>query len=143
MIKNERQYRIAKANLDKWLTTLAQLKNEPLANAPKWVLAEQLKSAEEQVRQLQAELKDYDDTASGAKKLPSPSLVSDVPSLLIAWRIARHLTQKQLAERAGLNENLLQKYEAENYGCASYNTIAHIARILQEEESGQHHYAER
>jgi ribosome-binding protein aMBF1 (putative translation factor) len=137
MIKNERQYRIAKANLEKWLKTLAQIKTVQQPETPDWVIAEQLKSIEEQVRQLQAELKEYDDTVSGVKKLPSPSVVGDVPSLLIAWRIARHMTQRQLAEKAGINENLLQKYEAENYGCAAFNTIAHIARILQDEEIGQ------
>lgn len=136
MIKNERQYRIAKANLAKWLKTLDQIRSGEPPDTPKWVVAEQLKSVEEQVRQLQAELNEYDDIVSGAKKLPSPSVVHDLPSLLVSWRIARHLTQKQLAERAGINENLLQKYESENYGCVAYNTIAHIARILQE-ETGQ------
>ncbi len=143
MIKNERQYRIAKANLEKWLKTLCQIKNGELPDTPKWVATEQLKSVKEQIRQLQSELKEYDDIASGAKKLPSPSVVNDLPSLLVSWRIARHLTQKQLAERAGINENLLQKYESENYGCVSYNTIAHIARILQEEESCQHPHIQR
>jgi HTH-type transcriptional regulator / antitoxin HigA len=143
MIKNERQYRIAKANLAKWLKTLEQIKSGEQPDTSKWVVAEQLKSVEEQVRQLQADLKEYDDIVSGAKKLPSPSLVNDLPSLLVSWRIARHLTQKQLAERAGINENLLQKYESENYGCVAYNTIAHIARILQEEETCQHQHLER
>lgn len=142
MIKNERQYRIAKANLEKWLKTLCQIKNDEKPDTPKWVVAEQLKSVKEQIRQLEAELKEYDDIASGAIKLPSPSVVNDLPSLLVSWRIARHLTQKQLAERAGINEKLLQKYESENYGCAAYNTIAHIARIL-EEETCQHRHIER
>ena len=120
MIKNERQYRIAKANLEKWLKTLCQIQNDEKPDTPKWVVAEQLKSVKEQIRQLEAELKEYDDIASGAIKLPSPSVVNDLPSLLVSWRIARHLTQKQLAERAGINEKLLQKYESENYGCAAY-----------------------
>jgi ribosome-binding protein aMBF1 (putative translation factor) len=134
MIKNERQYKITKAKLEKWLKTLDQVRTLPQPGIAEWVVREQMLAVQEQVKQLQSELKEYEDTASGAKTLPDPSLVNDIPSLLISWRIARQLTQRQLAERAGINENLLQKYEAENYGCAAYNTIVRIARVLKEEQ---------
>lgn len=132
MIKNEKQYKIAKSNLEKWLKTLEQVRTMAQPSTPKWVVREQLLGTEEQVRQLKAELKEYEDTASGKRPLPDPSLIDQIPFLLISWRIARQLTQRQLAEKAGIHENLLQKYEADNYGCASYNTIMHIAHVLKE-----------
>ena len=116
------------------MKTLNQARTLQQPGTAEWIVREQILAAEEQVKQLQSELKEYEDTASGAKILPDPSLVDDIPSLLISWRIARQLTQRQLAERAGINENLLQKYEAENYGCAAYNTILHIARVLKDED---------
>jgi HTH-type transcriptional regulator / antitoxin HigA len=54
------------------------------------------------------------------------------PQLLISWRIARHWTQRQLADRLGMHENQIQKYEAEDYSCASLETITRIAAILKE-----------
>lgn len=134
MIKNEKQYKIASAKLEKWLKNLEQVRTVQQPGVPDWILSEQLLGVEEQVKQLQTELKEYEDIASGSKPLPDPSLVDQIPWLLISWRIARRMTQRELAERAGIHENLLQKYEAENYGCASYNTIMHIAHVLKGDE---------
>ena len=139
MIKNEKQYKIAKAKLEKWLKNLELVKNGSMqSEVADWVFREQVFGIEEQVKQLLAELEEYDDIASGKRVLPDPSLVDQIPELLISWRIARRMTQRELAERAGIHENLLQKYEAENYGGASYRTITHIAHILKSAESTEH-----
>lgn len=133
MIKNERQYRIARANLEKWLKNLEIHKTAKQPDLPAWALQEQRGSIGEQVRQLQAEIKEYEDTVTlGLKNLPDPEMVNDIPVLLIKWRIAQHLTQKELAVLAGLHENLLQKYEQENYSGASFKTIQHIAHVLKD-----------
>jgi DNA-binding XRE family transcriptional regulator len=132
MIKNEKQYKIAKVKLEKWLKTQAQLPNNRGASKD-WLVKEQEFGVEQQINQLRAEIAEYDETASGKRKLPELELVSKIPSMLISWRIAHHLTQRELAERVGIHENQLQKYEAEDYACASYQTIAHIAQVLKEE----------
>src|SRR5580700_4459798 len=116
MIKNERQYKIANAKLEKWLKTQKQLKKNQRNNIPDWLLAEQNFGTAQQIKQLKAEITDFENTAAGTKSLPDPSLVDEIPQLLISWRIARRMTQRELADRAGIHENLLQKYEAENYG---------------------------
>jgi DNA-binding XRE family transcriptional regulator len=107
---------------------------------PAWVVQEQGVGIAEQVRQLQAEIKDYEQTVeAGPKSLPDPQVaVSDLPVLLIKWRIAQHLTQRELATLAGIHENLLQKYEQENYSGASLRTIQHIAHILKDKGESQH-----
>ncbi len=130
MIKNEKQYKVAKSKLNKWLETQSQLRSSDITD---WVVKEQKFGVEQQIKQLKSEIKEYEDTVSGrGRKLLELELVSQIPSMLIKWRIARHLTQRDLAERAGIHENQLQKYEAEDYGCASYQTIAHIAQVLLE-----------
>jgi len=129
MIKNEKQYKVAKSKLRKWLETQTQLRSADISN---WVVKEQKFGVEQQIKQLKSEIKEYEDTVSGRRKLLELELVSQIPSMLIKWRIARQLTQRELAERAGIHENQLQKYEAEDYGCASYQTIAHIAQVLLE-----------
>jgi HTH-type transcriptional regulator/antitoxin HigA len=86
---------------------------------------------EQQIKQLSSELEEYDDTVSGKAKLPDPALVEEIPILLIRWRIARHWTQRDLADRVGLHENQIQKYESEGYGGASLLTVGKIAAALK------------
>ncbi len=131
MIKNEKQYNSAKAKLQKWLITKEQVLARVASDQPEWLVAEQLFGVEEQIRQLGAEIEEYDATVSGKAILPDPSLVSEIPLLLIRWRIARHWTQRDLAEQVGLHENQIQKYESENYGHASLQTVSKIAAALK------------
>lgn len=132
MIKNEKQYKIAKAKLQKWLQNLQIHASDTQKDLPEWIVREQGVSIREQVIQLQAEVKEYEDTlASGTVELPDLAMLEEVPALLIKWRIACRLTQRDLASLAGIHENLLQKYEQENYSGASLKTILHIARVLK------------
>ncbi len=131
MIKNEKQYNSAKAKLQKWLITKEQVLARVASDQPEWLVAEQLFGVEEQIRQLGAEIEEYDATVSGKAILPDPSLVSEIPLLLIRWRSARHWTQRDLAEQVGLHENQIQKYESENYGHASLQTVSKIAAALK------------
>jgi ribosome-binding protein aMBF1 (putative translation factor) len=134
MLKNEKQYNSAKAKLQKWLKAQDQLQKGASAGQPEWVIAEQAFGIQEQINQLQADVKEYEDTLAGKKKLPDPSLVAQIPYLLVSWRIARHWTQKDLAERVCLHENQIQKYESENYAGASLQTISKIAEALTGDE---------
>jgi hypothetical protein len=52
MIKNEKQYKIAKANLGKWLKNLEMHKTVAQPDLPDWVLREQGVSISEQVKEL-------------------------------------------------------------------------------------------
>jgi HTH-type transcriptional regulator/antitoxin HigA len=69
---------------------------------------------------------------SGKTKLPAlASAIHCVPDLLIQYRIAKQLSQRQLAQLLRLHEQQIQKYESTNYGCASFDTICHIADALE------------
>jgi len=131
MLKNEKQYNSAKAKLQKWLKTLQQVKSGASPDQPQWLIAEQSFGVEEQIKQLKKDIQQYEDTIAGKNKLPDPSLIEQIPYLLISWRLARHWTQRDLAERVRMHENQIQKYESENYACASLQTIAKIAEALR------------
>ena len=137
MLKNEKQYNSVKAQLLKWLKAQNVLQTRIAERqAPEWLLSEEKFDIEEQIKQLQAELKEYDDTLAGRKQLLSPTAVlAQLPDLLVSCRIAKHWTQKDLAEHVGMHENQIQKYESENYACASLQTLTKIAVAMQEEES--------
>jgi len=49
---------------------------------------------------------------------------------LLRARIAKGLAQKQLAERIGLKEQQVQRYEASEYTTASWDRIKRIIRAL-------------
>ncbi|MBS2010879.1 MAG: hypothetical protein JST01_27760 [Cyanobacteria bacterium SZAS TMP-1] len=63
MIKDEKQYKIARSKLEKWLKTREQMRVMEQPVEAEWIAQEQTLSGEEQIRQLQAELKEYEDTS--------------------------------------------------------------------------------
>jgi hypothetical protein len=65
MIKNEKQYRITKKALDGWQLTHEQLINSGQSGSSDWLHNEQLLGVKEQIRQLKAQIKEYEDTISG------------------------------------------------------------------------------
>ncbi|MBU6454103.1 MAG: helix-turn-helix domain-containing protein, partial [Cyanobacteria bacterium REEB67] len=109
---------------------------------PEWLLEEEKFGIEQQIKQLEKDVQDYNDLAAGKKKLPSPTLiVAQIPDLLVSCRIAKHWTQKELAERVGMPENQIQRYESQNYASVSLNVINRIATVLQNEDSEERHPA--
>ncbi len=56
--------------------------------------------------------------------------LAELPIALIKARIAKGLTQKQLAERIGIQEQQVQRYEAADYDTISFDRLITIAQIL-------------
>lgn len=134
MLKNERQYNSAKAQLRTWLKNLDVLATRAASKeVEEWLIEEERFGIEQQIKQLAAELQEYEDIVAGKKQLMPPvPVLAELPTLLIQWRLQRHWTQKEFAARVGIQENVLQKYEAENFNGVSLQNLQKIARILQE-----------
>ena len=81
------------------------------------------------------EIKEYEALKAGDIPLdPNISAsVANLPKSLIRTRIAKGLTQKDLAERMGLKEQQIQRYEASGYESASLARITEIAWALERE----------
>ena len=62
--------------------------------------------------------------------------VADLPMLLIKARIAGGLTQRELADRMGLKEQQIQRYEATDYAAAKWSRIREVADVLSMELGG-------
>jgi DNA-binding Xre family transcriptional regulator len=84
-----------------------------------------------QLESLQRELTEFSDLKAG--HIPSPDLgyISVIPRDLIRARIASGLSQKELAERLGMAEQQIQRYEAIEYESVSLARISQIAEALQ------------
>ena len=76
----------------------------------------------------EAELAEYDDLHNAT--LIEATGIGEFPTTLIKARIARGLTQRELAERLGLAEQSIQRYEATDYLGVSFSRLVDIAEAL-------------
>jgi len=131
MITNERQYRITKAEAEKFKHALARMESEPRPPDvhPRLIQAER-EGLESQLADLQGELKEYEALRDGQISRIDIDSFDELPTGLIKARIAAGLSQKGLAERLGLKEQQIQKYEAERYASASYQRLQEVVRAL-------------
>ena len=129
MIKNERQYRITKAMAARFQNNLTSLKQRPQADGDvhPLIARAQEEALTSQLADLENELLEYESLKAGEFQLDSLKVVSDLPAVLIKARIARGLSQKELAERIGLKEQQIQRYEATDYASANLARIQEVA----------------
>jgi len=132
MIKNERQYRITKSQADKFERALAQIVSvtPETAKLHPLLVKAQREALTSQLTDLNQQLADYDSLRSGERRVIELTSFDDLPRALIQARIALGLSQKDLAERLGLKEQQLQRYEATDYASASLDRIKEIIRAL-------------
>lgn len=129
MIRNERQYRITKAQADKFESALLDLQKQKESLHPKLYRAQE-QAIQGQFEELLMQLEEYDAIKEGGRTVLELSSFDDISIALIQGRIASGLTQKELAERLGLKEQQVQRYESTDYASASLTTIGNIIKAL-------------
>lgn len=131
MITNERQYKITRSEADRFRKAIGELVRGPAREDvhPRLLQAER-EAMQSQLDDLQAELLEYDRLKSADLSVISVNSFEGLADGLIKARIASGLSQKALAERLGLKEQQIQRYEAERYGSASYQRLREIADAL-------------
>ncbi len=158
MIKNERQYRITRAQAERLRKSVVRAGSSdesgvhgardfstgvvrearPPYRAVHPLIAKAQKDAMiSQLADLDSELKEYEAIKAGQFDARGLDAVAGIPKLLIQARIANGLSQKQLAERLGLKEQQIQHYEATEYASASLRRIREVAAVYQSE--GKNH----
>ncbi len=131
MIKNDRQYKITKTQAAKFFQTLRNISKRPSVQDMHPTLAKaQREAIKSQYEELQQELKAYEELKSGRRKTIRVNSFEHLPVALIQARIARGLTQKELAQKLGLKEQQIQRYEASSYAKASLARIKQIIDVL-------------
>lgn len=132
MIKNERQYRASQAQADLFTSALARNDELELIRsgvAPE-IAAAHKTALRGQLDELQASLKRYDDLRSGRADELKRTAVAELGALLIEARIARGLSHRGLADRLGLKEQQVQRYEQDGYASADLERLAEVANAL-------------
>ncbi len=131
MIKNDRQYRLTKTQLRNFEEALAALASSLLDEGLDPALLEiQRKALESQREELVFELKEYE--ALRDRKIHTFSFqgLDALPEAIIKARIALGLTQKDLADRLGVKEQQVQRWEANDYSGASIDTLKDVMAAL-------------
>ena len=140
MIKNERQYRITKAQAERFRKTLESLRKPTRATAalhPRIAQAQQ-EAVLSQLADLERELREYEALKQGDFPLESLGAISGIATNLIKARIARGLTHKELAQRVGIKEQQIQLYEATDYEAANLSRLQAVASALRATDSDHH-----
>ncbi len=139
MIKNQRQYRITKRQAAKFEQALAEMIERPYTDSTIHPL---LRRAEEegvrnQLLVLREQIAEYEALQVGQSSVIEPQSFEDLPRALIQSRIAAGLSQKDLAERVGIKEQQLQRYEATEYAAASVQRVLQIVQALRSYATAQ------
>jgi transcriptional regulator with XRE-family HTH domain/Zn-dependent peptidase ImmA (M78 family) len=132
MIKNEKQYRVTQSQTKKFEEALTQLTQNLSKNKEvhPLLLKAQQDALQSQLNDLREELLEYEALKSGQREILELHSLDELPNALIKSRIASGLTQKELAERIGIKEQQIQRYEATEYASASFTRILEIVQIL-------------
>lgn len=135
MIKNERQYRITKAEAQKFEQALMQLQKEQREGSPLHPLIQkaQWDALLSQLEDLNADITEYERLKTGTADIRELDSLARMPHAIIKARIVSGLTQKELAQRLGLKEQQIQRYEASEYATASLSRLQQIAKLLKNE----------
>lgn len=138
MILNQRQYKITRAHVEKFEQELAAF----LASTDATVMHPvQRKLHEDALRSmletLRAEIAAYEALQTQPPATLDFGSLSEIPQALIQARIARGWTQRELAERLGLKEQQIQRYEATNYQSADLQRIGEVMAALGVTVEGQ------
>lgn len=130
MIRNERQYRITKAQVDEFDRKMRSLSERVPPEIHPRIAQAQRAAIQSQVEELREELSAYETLQKGGAKILELTSLDELPAALIQARIAAGLTQRELAQRLHMKEQQLQRYEATNYAGASLERIRSIMTAL-------------
>ena len=132
MIKNERQYRITRAQANRFAEALGKLRAQTAGN--RQVIPQLLDVKEEALRSqmsdLEAEITEYEELKAGIFEFDQLKSAHELPRQLIRARIASGMSQRDLADRLGLKEQQIQRYEATEYASASFTRIGEVLAAL-------------
>jgi len=133
MIANEQQYRAAKksiADLENSLLASGELRQIEGGIDPVLLRAHR-DSIRQMISTAKAEIERYESALDGSLDKISASSLEEIGNAFVTARLAYRWTQRDLANRLGLKEQQIQRYESELYRMASLQRLADVARALK------------
>ena len=129
MIATENQYRVTTRKLDGLRRSIAKLRKST-GLEPVFRRAQEL-SLSETAKELEQQIEEYNALRSGrVAEIPVDSL-ADLPKALIKARVARGVSQSDLASVIGVRPQQVQRWETEEYASAAFTALARVADALR------------
>lgn len=123
MIKNDAQRERTVTQIDGFRRALAKVAAEKSAKRSAAIRG----SYEGVIRQLEEELREYDELKSGDLKLPKIDRLDEIAPFVVKLRIAKGVSQTELARRLGVSKQIISRYEESDYQTVG---IARLQEIL-------------
>ncbi|MBR8834828.1 MAG: helix-turn-helix transcriptional regulator [Stigonema ocellatum SAG 48.90 = DSM 106950] len=134
MIKNEKQYEYSKECARKFEYSIAVVEQDEawkLKDPEGWQLDIDVKKSH--LMALQEEITEYEKLTNCDKNKPIKIPVENfnkLPDVLIKARIAAKMSQKELADILGIEEDKIKECENKDYQCASFGEILQVSAAL-------------
>jgi HTH-type transcriptional regulator / antitoxin HipB len=129
MILNEIQYKVTQTKLEALEKELEMFNPPPDNLHPRQILS-RTNSLNFLIDTLKQEMLDYDHLKSAViNDFPIHS-IQELPIIIIKARITRGMTQKDLSEKIGIQEEQLQRHEAHEYYGVEFNLLQKIMSVL-------------
>jgi HTH-type transcriptional regulator/antitoxin HigA len=111
MIKSDAQRDRTVAQIEGFRRALADVERETLGKRSAAVRT----SYEGMIRQLEDELREYDQLKSGELALPHVERLDQIAPFVAKIRIAKGVSQTELARRLGVSKQVISRYEESDY----------------------------
>jgi HTH-type transcriptional regulator / antitoxin HigA len=121
MIKTDAQRERTLVQIEGFRKALAQAEKELSGKRAAVIRA----SYESMIRQLEDEVRDYDQLKSGEVGLPVVDRLDQIAPFITRVRIAKGVSQSELARRLGVSKQVVSRYEE-----SDYQTVA-VARLQE------------
>jgi ribosome-binding protein aMBF1 (putative translation factor) len=89
--------------------------------------AEFVAKCESMLRERESQIRDYDDLRNGKLNLPKFQRIGDIAAFIPRIRIARGISQTDLAQRLGVSKQVVNRYEESGYQTVG---LARLQEIL-------------
>ncbi len=123
MIKSDAQRERTVVQIEGFRRALAKVEQEKAGKRATAIRG----SYEGMIRQLEDELREYDHLKSGELKLPRIERLEEIAPFIVKLRIARGISQTELASRLGVSKQVISRYEESDYQTVG---IARLQEIL-------------
>jgi HTH-type transcriptional regulator/antitoxin HigA len=131
MITNERQYRITKRWLKKFEASIAlHERSDPPPDVHPRIHAAAGDALRSEADVLREQLEAYERLRAGDVKQRTLQSLTELPQAIIEARIAARVTQRGLADRLGVAEQQVQRWEATDYAGVSIQRLQQVADAL-------------
>lgn len=131
MITNERQYKIAHAQMRRFEESLdAHHASEPAEGVDPRIHEAMGSAIASEIEDLAAQIQRYEDLRDGRVDHRELGSLRELPIALIEARIVAGMTQKELAEGLGVAPQQVQRWESTEYSGVGVDRLQEVADAL-------------